>query len=139
MRIALAAVALIVAAPAVAREPVRPTPEQAAAALGNPLVQEAAARTLTQLVGIVLDTRVGAAAALDPSVRRDDTLRDLARRDDPRFEERLYRDTKRAMGTAAAVAGGAAAQASEIKRTADRLEAALAPLLGALGGDPEAY
>ncbi|HEU0045822.1 hypothetical protein [Sphingomonas sp.] len=138
MRIALALIALIVAAPAVAREPARPTPEQAAAALGNPLMQEAAARALTQLVGIVLDTRVGGAAALDPSVRPDDTLRDLARRDDPRFEERLYRDTKRAMGTAAVVAGGAAAQAREIKRTADRLEAALAPLLGALG-DTERY
>ena len=139
MRIALAAFALIAASPAVAqtREPVRPTPEQAAAALGNPLVQEAAARALTQLVGIVLDTRVGPAAALthpDERIRPTDKLRDLARRDDPQFEERLYHGTKRTLGTAAVVAGGAAAQAKELKRTADRLEAALAPLLGALGG-----
>ncbi|MDB5695043.1 MAG: hypothetical protein JWN21_586 [Sphingomonas bacterium] len=145
MRIALAAVALtssalIAAAPAVAREPVRPTAEQAAAALGNPLVQEAAARALTQLVGIVLDTRVGPAAMLsgpDARVRPDDTLRDLAQRDDPYFEERLYEGAKRSMGTAAAVAGGAAVQAKELKRTADRLEAALAPLLGAIA--PERY
>lgn len=132
MRIALAAVALIAASPAVAREPARPTAEQAAAALGNPLVQEAAARALTQLVGIVLDTRVGPSAAIDPSVRPNDTLRDVVRRDDPDFEARLYEGTKRSLGTAAAVAGGAAVQARELKRTADRLEAALAPLLGAL-------
>jgi hypothetical protein len=132
MRIALAAVALIAASPAVAREPARPTAEQAAAALGNPLVQEAAARALTQLVGIVLDTRVGPSAALDPSVRPNDTLRDVVRRDDPDFEARLYEGTRRSLGTAAAVAGGAAVQARELKRTADRLEAALAPLLGAL-------
>ena len=140
MRIALAACALIaVATPAMAREPARPTAEQAAAALGNPLVQEAAARTLTQLVGIVLDTRVGPAAALDPSVRSDDTLRDLVRREDPRFEQRLYHDTRRGLSTAAAVAGGAAVQARELKRTADRLEAALEPLLGALGSRGEVY
>lgn len=140
MRLALAAVALIAAAsPAVAqpRHAVHPTPEQAAAALQNPLVQEGAARALTQLVGIVLDTRVGPSAALagpDADIRPNDTLRDLARRDDPRFEEHLYRDTKRTLGTAGAVAGGAAAQAKELQRTADRLDAAIAPLLDALSG-----
>lgn len=138
MRIALAApvlfAALVAAAPAVAREPARPSAEQAAAALGNPLVQEAAARALTQLAGIVLDTRVGPAAMMDPSVRAGDTLRDVVRRDDPDFEEHLYEGTRRSLGTAAAVAGGAAVQARELKRTADRLEAALEPLLGVLGG-----
>ena len=148
MRIALASPillgALVVAAsPALAqpRHAVRPTPEQAAAALGNPLVQDAAARTLTQLVGIVLDTRVGPAAALtDPEedVRPNDTLGDLVRRDDPRFEQHLYEGTRRSLGTAAAVAGGAAVEAKELKRTADRLDAALAPLIGALSavGEP---
>lgn len=135
----LALVLTLVAAPALAETPnaARPTPEQAAAALQNPLVQDAAARALTQLVGIVLDTRVGPAAALagpDADIRPDDTLRDLARRDDPRFEEHLYQGTKRTLGTAGAVAGGAAAEAKELKRTADRLDAALAPLLAALGG-----
>lgn len=145
MRVAVLALALTVAAPAVAqsRAPARPTPEQAARALENPLVQDAAARALTQLVGIVLDTRVGPVAPLagpDADLRPNDTLRDLARRDDPRFEEHLYRGTRRTLGTAGAVAGGAAGEAKELKRTADRLDAALAPLLGALGAsshDPE--
>lgn len=136
MRIALALPLLLIATPALAgpQRP-RPTAEQAAAALGNPLVQEAAARALMQVVGIVLDTRAGPAAALDPSVRPDDTLRDVVRRDDPRFEEGLYRDTRRSLGNAAAVAGGVAAGSRELKRTADRLDAALGPLIAALGGD----
>lgn len=141
----LAAIPLIVlatpafAAPAEHRPAPRLTAEQAVQALGNPLMQEAAARALTQLVGIVLDTRVGPAAALtDPTehVRPDDTLRDLARRDDPRFEEHLYEGTRRSLGTAATVAGGAAVEARELKRTADRLDAALAPMIAVLGGDP---
>lgn len=130
---------LLIATPALAqgRPAPRPTAEQAAAALGNPLVQEAAARTLMQLVGIVLDTRVGPAAALSPDgdIRAGDTLRDVVRRDDPRFEERMYRDTRRSLGTAAAVAGGAVAGTRELQRTADRLDAALGPLIAALGGD----
>ena len=125
------------AAPAEHRAPPRPTAEQAVQALGNPLVQEAAARALTQLVGIVLDTRVGPAAALAPDsdLRPTDTLRDVVRRDDPRYEEHLYEGTRRSLGTAATVAGGAAVEARELKRTADRLDAALAPLMAAIGGD----
>lgn len=138
MRAAPLAFLALLAAPAIA-EPhhaARPTAEQAAQALGNPLVQDAAARALTQLVGIVLDTRVGPAAALagpNEDIRADDTLRDLAQRDDPRFEQHLYQGAKRSLGAAAAVAGGAASEAKELKRTADRLDAALAPLVGALG------
>lgn len=141
MRVALATLALIATtAPAAAQQhrAARPTPDQAAAALGNPLVQDAAARTLVQLVGIVLDTRVGPAAALaspDDDLRASDTLRDVVRRDDPRFEEHLYRDTRRSLGSAAAVAGGVAVESRELKRTAARLDAALAPLLDALGAD----
>ena len=139
---ALALLPLLMATPALAHPAEhrpRPTPEQAAVALGNPLVQEAAARALTQLVGIVLDTRVGPTAALAPDsdVRPNDTLRDVVRRDDPRFEEHLYEGTRRSLGTAAAVAGGAAAETRELRRTADRLDAALAPLMGMLRGDED--
>lgn len=137
---ALALLPLLIATPALAapeRHAPRPTAEQAAQALGNPLVQEAAARALTQLVGIVLDTRVGPAAALAPDsdLHAGDTLRDVVRRDDPRFEEHLYEGARRSLGTAAAVAGGVQAESRELKRTADRLDAALAPLVGALGGE----
>jgi hypothetical protein len=141
MRIVLAAAALLgVASPVTAetRQPVRLTPEQAAAALQNPLVQEGGARALAQLIGIVLDTRVGPAGSLmapDAGIRPEDTLRDLAQRDDPAFEEHLYQDSRRALAKAGIVAGAASTQAGELKRTARRLEAALSPLLDALASN----
>jgi hypothetical protein len=136
MRVAFTATLLAVASPAMAEphHPVRLTPQRAAAALQNPLLQDAGARALTQLIGILLDTRVGPAGPLvapDAHIRPDDTLRDLAQRDDPRFEERFYHDTRQALANAGAVAGGAAAQAAELKRTAKRLDKALSPLLDA--------
>lgn len=131
-----AVAAALLATPAIAQppKPERPSAADAARLLGNPAVQDSAARALTQLAGIVLDTRVGPLAALDPDadIRPGDTLRDLKRRDDPRYEQHLYRDTKRALGEAGAVAGGVAAQSEELRRTAARLHDALAPLIGAL-------
>jgi hypothetical protein len=133
MRAALVlAASLLAAAPALAQE--RPSAADAARALENPLVQEGAALALVRLADILLDTRVGPLATLaDPGVRPDATLRDFQRRDDPAFEARLHRDARRAVRTAGAVAGGAVAAGAELRRTADRLEAALTPLIGALG------
>lgn len=135
--------ALLLAAPAMAASPQsgRPGAEQAVRAMQEPMVQEMATGVIDQLIGIVLDTRIGPAAALaDPrgEVRPTDTLRDLKRRDDPQFEHHLHQDTRRAVGTAAAVAGGAMAQTGELKRTADRLQAALGPLIAALRPETDA-
>lgn len=105
---------------------------QATAALRNPLVQDGLAQAITQLAGIVLDTRVGPLATLtDPrdDIRPGDTLRDLKHRDDPDYERHLHESTRHAIATAGAVAGGAQAEAAELNRTAARLKAALAPLL----------
>lgn len=134
----IAFVLLATAAPALAapREAARPSPAEAARALQEPLVQDAASAMIVRLTDIILDTHVGPAAVLaDPRdrVRPNDTLGDLARRDDPEFEAHLRRDSRRAVGTAAAVAGGVATESAELKRTAARLDEALAPLLGAVG------
>ena len=138
MRIITAAL-LIAALPAAAdaREPAsspRITADQAATALQNPLVQDGLAQAIAQLAGIVLDTRVGplAAVAPDSGIRPDDTLHDLARRSDPGFDGHVH-DRARA---AVVAAGGVAAEARELDRTATRLKAALAPLL-AYAGSPE--
>lgn len=133
----IALVSLFLAAPALAadRDAPRLSAADAARAIQNPLVQEGAALALTRLFDIVLDTRVGALAALSgpgDDIRPDDTLRDLKRRDDPGYEQRLQRDTRRALAQAGAVAGGVAAGSAELARTATRLEEALAPLLGAV-------
>lgn len=131
----IAAVALsFLAAPAMAQAaPPRPSAAEAAKMLADPTVQQTAALALASLAGIVLDTRVGPLATLaDPAdhVRPDDTLHSLARRNDPAFDAHLY-DRSRAV---VAGAGAAAAEAAELQRTADRLKAALAPLIAAAGG-----
>ena len=133
MRLAIVALLALpfTAAPATAQVPgARLDPAQAAAALQNPLVQDGIAAAVAQLAGIVLDTRIGPLAALsDPDARPEDTLRDVERRRDPDYEAHLRERTRGAVATAGAVAGGVAVQSAELKRTADRLHAALAPLL----------
>jgi hypothetical protein len=60
--------------------------ERAVRVLQDPLAQEVATGVLSQVVGVVLDTRVGPlASVLDPErdVRPNDTLGDLKRREDP--------------------------------------------------------
>lgn len=129
MRVPVILASLFLATPALAQER---DPADVARALQNPAVQEGAAAGVGQLVDILLDTRVGALAALgDPDVRPGDTLRDVKRREDPAFEARLRRDTRRTVEQAGVVAGGVAAGTAELRRTADRLRAALEPLLRA--------
>lgn len=129
MRVPVTIAALLVASPAVAQER---DPAEVARVLQNPAVQEGAAVAIDRLASILLDTRIGALAALgDPDVRPGDTLRDVKRREDPGFERRLRQDTRRTLAEAGAVAGAAATGAAELARTADRLRAALAPLLRA--------
>ena len=132
MRLVLAAAMLsAVAAPAMAQSDDRA--EAAARALKNPMVQEGVAAMVSQLAGIVLDTRVGPIARYaDPDARPDDTLRDLQRRRDPGFEKRLHDDTRRAVATAGVAADDALAMSASLQQTADRLRAALAPLRKAL-------
>jgi hypothetical protein len=141
MRLALLALpSLLAAAPALAQAPAphapgRPDPATVVRALQNPAAQDLAAAYLDQLADIVLDTRVGPAAALaDPRVPPSATLRQLQERRDPAFEQHLREQTRRAVGTAATVAGGTAVEAAELKRTADRLQAAVAPLVAMLNG-----
>lgn len=129
MRVPMLIAPLLLATPAMAQER---DPAAIARALQNPAMQDGAAAALGQIADILLDTRVGALAALgDSDVRADDTLRDIKRREDPGFEARLERETRRTLRQAGTVAGGVAVGAAELQRTADRLRAALAPFLAA--------
>ena len=96
--------------------------------LNDPVVQEGVAAMVGALAGIVLDTRVGPLARYTDDLRPNDTLRDIKRRDDPHFEARLHDDTRRTVARAGAVAGDMVAMSGEMRRTAERLRAALAPL-----------
>lgn len=131
------ALALILTGAAPAAVSHQPSPAAAAAALNDPAVQQIAALEIASLAGIVLDTRIGALAALtDPRdhVRAGDTLRDVVHRGDPDAERHLYEQSRRAIATAGAVAAGSVAEAAELGRTAARLRAALAPLIGTVDG-----
>lgn len=135
MRVVFLAVpTLLAASPALAqRAPIRA--DDLARVAQSPVAQDAAAALIDQLADIVLDTRVGPAATLvDPRARASDTLRQVQERDDPRYEQHLRADTRRMVGTAGAVAGGAAVEAAELRRTADRLRAAIGPLADVLAG-----
>jgi hypothetical protein len=140
MRLSLPAVlSLLVATPAWAgaSEPSQADAGALASALENPAAQDALTRTVDRLAGIVLDTRLGALAALadaEDDVRPDDTLRDVKERQEPGFERRLHRSTRRAVEAAGTAAGAAATQVAELRRTAERLDEALRAVLG---GTPE--
>lgn len=135
MRVAFLAVPVLLAASPAFAQHASVRADDLARVARSPVAQDAAAALIDQLADIVLDTRVGPAAKLvDPRARASDTLRQVRERDDPRFEERLHADTRRMVGTAGAVAGGAAVEAAELRRTADRLRAAIGPLADVLAG-----
>jgi len=129
MRLLLIAASLsAVALPAAAQS----RTEDTVRALNDPLVQEGAALAASMLAGIVLDTKVGMLAPYDPSIRPGDTLRDVQRRTDPHFEDKLRNGTRRAVAAAGAVAQDGVAVAGELAHTAARLRDALAPLSAAI-------
>jgi len=143
MRLVLTAALFCAAAtPALAQSQPQPEPstrdktEALARALNNPMVQEGAAAMLTNLAGIVLDTRVGPAARyLDPTIREQDTLGDIQRRRDPNFDRNFHKNARSAVVVAGKLTEGALQMQDSLAETAARLRAALQPLRGAL--DPK--
>lgn len=132
---ATAAILCVAAAPAMAQS--RGQAEAATRALQNPMVQEGLAGVVSQIAGIVLDTKVGPLAHYagpEDDVRAGDTLRDIERRRDPGFEQRLHADTRHAVAATAAAAQDALAMSASLEDTAARLRAALAPLRQAIAG-----
>ena len=132
----LAITSLVAITPALAGASERGQTDTAviASVLASPAAQDALATTLSRLAAIVLDTPVGALAGLTDArddIRPGDTLRRVVERDDPDFERRLQRSTR----GAAAAAGVAVTQISELRRTVERLEEALRPVLGSSPGE----
>lgn len=125
--------ALLVAVPAQAREHEAPSIDQVGKALADPQVRAGVATMLDAFAGAILDTRVGPLARYgDKSVRRDDTLRDLARRDDPEFDRRLSDTTRGAVAAAGQAARDGAAMQKELRATAARLRDLFAATSAAL-------
>lgn len=102
--------------------------DRAAALLSNPAVQDGLAAVLSQFTDAFLETRVGPMAALTnprDDVRSSDTLRDVLRRDDPDFDRKLRRNTRRSLAIAGGAARGAAEMSRELRATTERLRAVL--------------
>ena len=141
MRLSLVAItSLIAMTPALAGASERGRTETAviASVLASPAAQDALATTFNRLAAIVLDTPVGALAGLTDArddIRPGDTLRRVVERDDPDFEHRLQRGTRGAAAAAGTAAGVAVTQISELRRTVERLEEALRPMLGISPGE----
>lgn len=133
---ALAFAAPAAAHPADAPRPADPRDRELVRSLPQPDQVEAAGEAIDRVVGAVLDVPVGPLAdaidAADPEGRayrrphrRDETIGDLARRDDPYAEERIrdqVRDVTTSMG---AVAAEAAIMAPELRRAIERIERAV--------------
>ena len=133
MRKFLALPLVLLANPAFAqdRHPAPSTDRRVAAvgdALSNPAVQDSAATLVGALANALLDTHVGPLARYtDPrdGVRPSDTLGDMIRRDDPRFDQRLRDGTRGAVAEAGQAAQNAATMTAELNATAARLRRVL--------------
>lgn len=126
------AAALVAASPATARERELPSADRVAQALADPQVQAGVATVLDAFAGAILDTRVGPLAHYSGKVRPDDTLRDVARRDDPDFDRHLQQRTRGAVALAGRTAHDAAAMQKELAVTAERLRGLFAMTSAAL-------
>lgn len=124
MRILLATTALLISAPAFAQEAPSRASEKAqdmADKLNDPIMQAALAGGLNAMLQSVLDMRVdGIAKAIEPitgkpSRMQGKTVRDLASRDDPHFDERVENGTRKMIAGTGAMASGLAAAMPELE------------------------
>jgi hypothetical protein len=124
--------ALLATSPAAARDREMPSASQVAQALADPQVQAGVATVLDAFAGAVLDTHVGPLSHYTGKVRPSDTVRDLARRDDPQFDRHLQEQTRGAVALAGRTARDAATMQKELSATAARLRSLFAMTSAAL-------
>lgn len=124
MRILLATAVLATTTPALAKaEPSHASEKAQAVAdkLNDPIMQAALAGGMQAMVQSVLDMPVdGIAKAMEPltgkpSSMRGKTVRDLASRDDPYFDERVNDSTRKIVAGTGAMASGLAAAMPELE------------------------
>jgi hypothetical protein len=119
LRIGLAALLLGSTALAAAAPP----DDELAEALPRQQEIDEATDALDRMVGALLDVRVGPLAdAIDPERRADpsrqgETLRDMARRDDPNFEQRMRGSIAALRENAGAIMASVAALAPVLRET----------------------
>ncbi len=133
MRKALLALSLIsVATPALAQSETQRDAEKMADVLNNPATQDMAAGAVGAMMDAILDMRIdGIAKAIEPlnkgktSALPDRTVRDLAKRDNPEFEEKMQSGTRQAVGSIGALASALAVAMPEFERAMKRMKDAV--------------
>ncbi len=133
MRKALLALSLIsVTTPALAQSETQRDAEKMADVLNNPATQDMAAGAVGAIMDAILDMRIdGIAKAIEPlnkgktSALPGRTMRDLARRDDPDFEEKMQSGTRQAVGSIGALASALAVAMPEFERAMKRMKDAV--------------
>ena len=136
MRKVLVATAfLVLSAPVCAQDRPSPATDKAQAMadrLNDPVMQAALAGGMEAMVDSVLDMRVdGVAKAMEPLTGKPahmsgKTVRDLAARDDPHFDEREHSSTRAMVSGAGAMAGGLAAAMPELEAAMRKMGDAVA-------------
>jgi hypothetical protein len=132
MRLALlGTVALVFSAPAFAAEaPSRASQDAQVMAerLNDPATQQAMTGTLDALIGAMLDMRLdGIAKALEPMnggkkiKMHGRTVREMAARDDPRFEQKLHGNTRAMVGSMGALASALATMMPELEQAMNKM------------------
>ena len=126
--LALSFAAPVVAAPSKAQSDM----EAMAAKLQRPETQDAMSGALMAMLGAFMDMRVdGIAKALEPMnggkpiKMKGRTIREMAERSDPHFEQKLEGGSRAMVASAGAMAGALAAAMPELERALEKVEDAL--------------
>lgn len=128
MRLSYAALgALLIAAPAVAAPPERGAPDRLAKNLPSPDQVDAAGTILIRVLDALADVKVGSVvASVDPDAatdprRRDETLGDIASRDDPDYREKMHRSVGKLGKSVNAIAARLVILAPALERSLDEM------------------
>lgn len=120
--------AFVCASPAVAqdREAPRPAPDaaQVGALLSNPAVQEGVAATVDQFADALLQTHVGPLARYTDrrdGIRPEDSLGDLAARDNPNYRRDLHDSARGAIAATGQAARDLASLSTELRAATERM------------------
>ena len=135
-KLILAPVAIVaasmIAAPALAQTHVDPRDRELIESLPHPYEVEEMGDRLGDALGAMVDVPVGGVInAIDPYARAhpDTSIGDLARRDDPYFDEKLQDQVADISLKMADMVRGVAIAAPAFRRSLEELERSLAPLM----------
>jgi chorismate synthase len=122
---------LLIAAPALATPPERGVADRLVKDLPTPGQVDAAGTMVTRVLDALAEVKVGSVVAnLDPDAaadprRREETLGDIASRDDPDYREKMHRSVRKLGKNVNAIAAGLAVLAPALERSLGEMQDSL--------------